>query len=584
MNQLLAQLNVNTAGAFVLEALPTMKGTVTYDGLLSDLEIFTSFRPKNHVVFSLLNCCSLNGSKIVLENIIKHPIFDSVDLVKRQNALKSIKCNERIDIVLNRLKQLEPDVVWLFQTHPKDLQKLYEIPYFRTWVTKCLNNNVTALTIYNVYTIVLGPLLAIFSPLMYYVFPYLILRWRFGIKIPLVIYCNLLRTLIQQGKWNLSLAIVTFILYLHSVFMQLEVSIVTWNVCNNLVKRARGIREFIVLARELQSLIPESNSAISKWFGTLDVSIEGYDDMSNFSFGSELRWIKTIDKEHIRNIVKYVYQLDALVSIKKLFESNRMCYPVYSDDANATMSFTKSWHPAIEHPICNTIALDKHVLLTGPNAGGKSTILRSVLLNALLAQTFTICFAERGEITPFHHIDSKLSVPDDREHASLFESECLACSSLLKRLRDTPNLRTLIVMDELLSSTNPLDGICAAYAVASKIAGFRDRCCAMISTHYVLLSRLCKKGKYAPYQVSANVKDDGEIVYPYVLKKGVYRDTIGLEVMKEKGLFDDAVINTAMNIREKIQQSNKSHKLSDNKPICQDTNNDVNQETKKVGE
>lgn len=175
----------------------------------------------------------------------------------------------------------------------------------------------------------------------------------------------------------------------------------------------------------------------------------------------------------------------------------------------------------------------KHSLLTGPNRGGKSTVLRSVLVNVLLAQTYGICLARYIEFTPFNWIHSCLRLEDIPGTQSLFEREVWMAARSLHRLENHRH-RGLILIDELFHSTNPSDSNRASKLYATEIWK-HPQCLSIISTHDFDLVRT------APSEIQrlccpATLTDNNRVQYSYSLCEGICEISSVDEILIEKGV------------------------------------------------
>ena len=218
------------------------------------------------------------------------------------------------------------------------------------------------------------------------------------------------------------------------------------------------------------------------------------------------------------------------------------------------------WHPAMPRAasVPNVVELGEHhrnMLITGPNAGGKSTVLKAIAANVLLAQSLGICASEHAALTPVACLRTQINVPDARGQRSLFEAEMHRCKSSLDAAKAAAadGRHALVVIDEMFSSTNPVEGIAGAFAVARKL-GEVPRCTSVISTHYIYLTKLSKetKASFKNYRVSVNIDPDTkEMTYPYTLTPGISRQHVALQLLKMKG-FDDDILDQAEAIKSKL--------------------------------
>ncbi len=138
------------------------------------------------------------------------------------------------------------------------------------------------------------------------------------------------------------------------------------------------------------------------------------------------------------------------------------------------------WHPCLdrERIVLNSINLDKtkpNLVITGPNAGGKSTFIKSITVNILLAQTLKITAASEFRFTPFTLINTYLNIPDVKGKESLFEAEIDRARDHLLKLEKLPSDEfSFLIMDEIFSSTNPEEGISGGYAICEMLGKYTN--------------------------------------------------------------------------------------------------------------
>ena len=175
----------------------------------------------------------------------------------------------------------------------------------------------------------------------------------------------------------------------------------------------------------------------------------------------------------------------------------------------------------------------KHTILTGPNRGGKSTALRAVLVNALLAQTYGIGLGSRLKIFPFSWIHSCLRLEDVPGSTSFFEREVeMAALSLRRGRLEKPGL---VLVDELFHSTNPPDSHRASTIYTSQIHAMKY-VISMISTHdFSLVEKLSSDVRRLC--VPAHERADGTVLYKYGLEEGICHVSSVQDILKEKGLI-----------------------------------------------
>jgi DNA mismatch repair ATPase MutS len=170
-------------------------------------------------------------------------------------------------------------------------------------------------------------------------------------------------------------------------------------------------------------------------------------------------------------------------------------------------------------PVKNTVSLDKRLVITGPNASGKTTILKMTMLNILFSQQLGHGFYEAGtRIRPYHQLHSYLNIPDTSGRDSLFQAESRRCKEILDKLTaggqqvpptpptsiekegcgrscgPCPPVRHFCIFDELYSGTNPYEAIASAYGYIMHLTKY-DGVDFMLTTHYIQLCKLFQSQK-----------------------------------------------------------------------------------------
>ena len=112
-------------------------------------------------------------------------------------------------------------------------------------------------------------------------------------------------------------------------------------------------------------------------------------------------------------LIERVGYVETAISIGALRTSLGDEYCVPELGGGDALEVVNAWHPMLAEPVKNTIRAEKGVLLTGSNASGKSTFLKTVAVNAVLAQTIHTCMADSYR-APFYHIYSSMALRDGR--------------------------------------------------------------------------------------------------------------------------------------------------------------------------
>lgn len=247
-------------------------------------------------------------------------------------------------------------------------------------------------------------------------------------------------------------------------------------------------------------------------------------------------------QKDIEEMFELFGEIEASIAIASFRQSlNYYCIPEFSKDL--TFEIEKIYHPLIEKPIVNDIFENKSVLLTGSNASGKSTFLKTVAINAILAQTIYTCTAAKYK-TCFFKVFTSMALRDD---LSKNESYFVAEIKSLKRIIDamSMDIPVLCFVDEVLRGTNTIERISASSYILEYIS--RQNAFCFAATHDIELTNILKKA-YANYHFSETIADD-EVLFDYKLFKGRATSKNAIKLLKVIG-FDDEITNNAEKMAE----------------------------------
>jgi energy-coupling factor transporter ATP-binding protein EcfA2 len=175
-----------------------------------------------------------------------------------------------------------------------------------------------------------------------------------------------------------------------------------------------------------------------------------------------------------------------------------------------------------------TFRESSHALLTGPNKGGKSTVLRSLSINALLAHTYG-CSMGYLKLTPFKKIFVCLKPDDLPGSKSRFEREIEFTANTLNH-----DERILVFIDELYHSTNPPDALRSCEIYCSQLWK-KPNVISVISTHLFSLVENADKN-IQRICCPAKLKGNGEIEFMYYLTDGICKISSVDSLLKNNGL------------------------------------------------
>ena len=364
-------------------------------------------------------------------------------------------------------------------------------------------------------------------------------------------------------RWvNIISQVFSIMFYFQGIFNSFELSGTFYKISKHLTEKMNSLAEFTSICSELihelwntdiSNIFFDIKSMLQRPFAC-DFTPTPFSLISNF--GKQLKAFKQLDLDSLRHMIHKINILDALYTLRSSKILMGANYVEYSKGTTPTLTTSHIFHPCIplDKVVKNDISvgseLYKNAIITGPNAGGKSTFIKSILVNTIFAQTIGIVMSSSFVFTPFHMIHSQINLPDTKGKESLFEAEMYRCKNILDMLKESPNRKLLIVMDEIFNSTNPVEGIAGAFAIVKKIAEYPNAIL-IFTTHYSYLTKLQKQTKkFVNYKMNIS-REDNNIIYHYKLEKGFSKQYIALELLRLNG-FDSDLIDDAIRIKNKF--------------------------------
>ncbi len=204
-------------------------------------------------------------------------------------------------------------------------------------------------------------------------------------------------------------------------------------------------------------------------------------------------------------------------------------------------------HPLLENPVPNSIQTEQCVLLTGSNASGKSTFLKTAAVTALLAQTIHTVTAVRYEGCCFRIFTSMALRDDLIGEESYFMVEIRSLKRILDRIRG--EVPVLCCVDEVLRGTNTIERIAASSKILESMAEKRMICFA--ATHDIELTYLLE-GIFRNCHFEEEVTEE-DIHFDYKCKEGRATTRNAIRLLKLMG-YDEEIIQAAEKTADQLSQ------------------------------
>ena len=248
-----------------------------------------------------------------------------------------------------------------------------------------------------------------------------------------------------------------------------------------------------------------------------------------------LKW-KQAHAKHIALWLSVIAEVEVLHSFANFSYNNpSFAYPTLNDQQ--LISFESLGHPLIpaKGRVCNTISFASHrfVILTGSNMSGKSTFLRALGVNMLLATMGLPVCAQKATVHPMKLLVSMRLSDSLSDGKSYFYAEINRLRTIMEQLEKAP---CFVLLDELLRGTNSEDKQSGTFRIIEKMVALKA--IGVIATHDLEVCTLSDKypdilqNKCFESQIIA-----GELYFDYTLKEGICQNKNATFLMEKMGVI-----------------------------------------------
>ena len=438
-----------------------------------------------------------------------------------------------------------------------------------------LNKNSIFLQCLSLYNI-LNPLITIIIPIILLIIPFFIILFK-GYHITLTQYVEILLTIMKNHPLGNAIKDFANVGWDRKFFLVFSLVFYFFNIYQNIISCIKFYKNFYKINNYLDTfknfcnyyiqLIDNVNSYCKS---TLQEFVDKNNEIKNYLilFYNNLNTIKftnfnIFDIQYMGHKMKYFYQLfqcdeyincikyclslqsfkDTVLCIQKNINSKNINFCKF---VNKETKLFKSYYSSIDSNfITNNINLKNNIIITGPNASGKTTILKSTLFNIILSQQFSCGFYRRAQINPYNYIHSYINIPDTSQRDSLFQSEVRRCKYILDSIQSNKG-RHFCIFDELYSGTNPNEAISCGFSYLKYLTTYKN-CNFMLTTHFTTLCEKLDSHKNI-LNCKMNIINNK---FTYKLSKGLSYYKGGINILKELN-YPDNVTKDAENIIQNI--------------------------------
>ena len=516
-------------------------------------------------------------SKIGIENLNKLCEYytDNKKFLKETQKLIS---NWKYDDTNEEKKQEYDDFYDLWKNIKTDENFTDRYYYVDVEYFHFLNHSSHFLQILSLYNL-LSPILTLIMPIILLLVPFFMLKFS-GVAITLDSYYKVLGnifskhalgnifTLLDDIPWEHKIySVVSIVFYFFSIYQNSL-------VCYRFYKNFTSIHKDLFLLRDYLNTTIQNMTLMEQYCNKYDTytpfleSIYPHKDLC-IQFKNKLEGITPLNMKKITSkcnqigeIMKYFYEihknkdientinfsfgfnafiehLDGLCILRREKLINKCTF------GNKKMNLENAFFPYLLdiNPVKNNITLKKNIAITGPNASGKTTILKSILFNLIFSQSFGYGFYSKANISLYNQIHCYLNIPDTSGRDSLFQAEARRCKEIMESLED--NKKHFCIFDELFSGTNPNEACASSYGFIKYLIN-KKNIDFVLTTH---LLNLCKKINSIIENNHMNVIkiNDFDFQYTYKMYPGISDIKGGLKVLADLN-YPEYILNESNNL------------------------------------
>lgn len=245
------------------------------------------------------------------------------------------------------------------------------------------------------------------------------------------------------------------------------------------------------------------------------------------------------NKKELRAIYATVGYLDSLLSAASFRRQYTFCRPSFSKSNDFAVANIRN--PLLEEPVPNSFEFDpRSTLITGSNMAGKTTFLKTMGLNAVIAQTLNMSFAENYN-APFVKVLSSITRSDDLMHGKSYYFAEVESIRRLIEASQSPNTH-LFILDEIFRGTNSVERLAISVEVLKYLDNDKDYI--LVATHDLQLSEMLRS-EYANYHFQEEMCDTG-LTFDYKLRVGPSVTTNAIALLEYVG-YPKEIVENAFN-------------------------------------
>ena len=543
------------------------------DNIINDLELVESIDKEESPIYENIFKPSNKLSLQVIKQITNYYTTDVEYLKETQQLTKQIN-SEELNTINNRhnFSDFEiNDVVSLWAEIKDDTGFCEKYLYIDWLFAKNLNNNSQFLQLMSLYNIV-SPILSLCLPIFVLIVPFFIIKLN-GINLGIKEYTDILKTLISNhaifkiftqfheiDNSKKMYLLLSSVFYLFSIYQNILVCVRFYSNMQKIHNSLFKFKKYLAYTLDTINYHLSKSNKLTK-YTQFNLNLEKYQHVltqfynesckiSPFSFS----FFKITEFGHIMHSFYQIYDnpiyndailysfgfngyFNMLCHIGTNINENKLVKTTFTTQGKPI--FKQMYYPKFINNQTNTIIknncnLNKNMIITGPNASGKTTTIKSALINIILSQQIGYGCFDSLKLTPYDKIHCYLNIPDTSGRDSLFQAEARRCKEIIDCINSEENqqITHFCIFDELYSGTNPEEAVISANAFMNYIVKHSNVTC-ILTTHYIKLCKKLSKNKMIQNYNMKTLKKNNNFEYTYELIEGISKIKGGLKVLHD---------------------------------------------------
>jgi len=573
--------------------------TAIKQNIISDLELIKSIDASSNPIYNYFfnsklndNSKDKNNNNILSEKIINQVseyYTTDIDFLKdNQKLLKNfipIEKEHEYTKIIEMWNEIKGDT---------GFKERY---YYIDWpMWEFLNNSQHFLQFMSIYNMA-SPVISLFVPIIILIIPFFIIRLK-GLTLTIQEYVDILKVVISQHSVGKLFTQFSSVSFQEKIYLVVSAGFYCFSIYQNILvcyrfhDNMKKIHTYFDYFRNYMNNTIESMKNYNKYCEKLELCshkefINSLNDKivilneikSKLDVVSEFKYsIKKLPE--IGHILKTFYEIydnkiyedaimysfgfngyiDCIIGLQENIKQGKINFTQFTqnnktkdkkdkkDKKNKNKNiFKNSYYACLKDKkhIKNTINLNKNIIISGPNASGKTTIIKSTLINIIVSQQFGCGFYDSAVLKPYDHIHCYLNIPDTSGRDSLFQAEARRCKEIIDIIDEDlkSNNTHFCAFDELYSGTNPEEASISAiafmkYIIKNKYVN------SILTTHFIDVCNKLDNHKSIQNHYMETNKNGNKLEYLYQLKNGISKVKGGINVLYEMNYPSEIIENT----------------------------------------